>query len=102
MRARALACVAGPAKTVSFMGSSHFFALLARNKSIGDKLINSVHAQRPAEAAERVSRGTVRTYTWEIVHRKCKRVAENFGQQPSNFSLQRAAPRHPCTCLSVL
>jgi len=43
-------CVAGSAKTVSFMGSAHFFALLARNKSIDDKLINSVHAHRPAEA----------------------------------------------------
>lgn len=101
---RARANVRGGTSENSFIHGfgAFFFAFLARNKSIDDKLINSVHAHRSAEAAGRISRGTVRTYTWEIVHRKCKRVAENFGQQPSNFSLQRAAPRHACTCLSVL
>lgn len=107
-RARIRERVVGPVKTVSFMGSMHFFAFLARNKSIDDKLINSVHARgRARSSAGRIDEfvwETVRTYTWEIVHRKCKRVAENFGQHPLILACRG---QHPvmlvrvCPCCKV-
>lgn len=85
-----------------------FFCFIFRH----GKLIEILH-QRVRESATCVSRlrcgiqlsyWTVRTHTWEIVHRKCKRVAENFGQHPLILARRGQHPVTPvrvCPCCKV-
>ena len=60
---------------------------------------------RPTCISKRpISPPTVRTHTWEIVHRKCKRVVEKFGQHPLILARRGHHPVTPvrvCPCCKV-
>ena len=60
---------------------------------------------RPTCVSKRpISPPTVRTHTWEIVHRKCKRVVEKFGQHPLILARRGHHPVTPvrvCPCCKV-
>ena len=76
-----------------------------RREPLADKLTNSDNAARVSRVrCHSISSRTVRTHTWEIVHRKCKRVAEKFGQHPLILARRRhhsVTPVRVCPCCKV-